>query len=172
MSAMADYLIETVEGIMAARGIPASDTAAFDEIQDAVMAGTGYVCKACNGPAPMGVGYAFQSLPGAVASLSIDACPCGVSRLAPGTGIRGPIVDGSIPLPVVDGDIPAADVESSLRCEMRSGCTGEVTHIGSRGYVYCAACAPVRRAGGSERVRKMSAREVRMIREGVPLPKY
>lgn len=84
MSATKRALEDAASAVMSARGIPASDTGAFGDIQDAVMAGTGYVCKRCNGPAPMGVGYAFQSLPGVVASLSIDACPCGYSMLAPG----------------------------------------------------------------------------------------
>ena len=74
---------------MVARGIPVSDVDAFAEVQAAIVDGMGYVCKACNGPAPMGVGYAFTSAPGAVASLSVNACPCGQSQLAEGVELFG-----------------------------------------------------------------------------------
>jgi hypothetical protein len=86
---MCDLLITTTESVMAVRGIPASDLEAFLEIQEAIMGGGGYVCKSCNGPAPMGVGYAYESTVAVVASLSIDACPCGRSALAEGVELFG-----------------------------------------------------------------------------------
>lgn len=47
-----------------------------------------------------------------------------------------------------------------------------MTHIGEKGYVYCASCAVTRRDSGYERCRKMRAWELALIREGKPLPSY
>lgn len=59
---------------------------------------------------------------------------------------------------------------ASVQCEMRANCPNEVTHIGSKGYVYCAACAPDRQ--GIERTRKMRPWELKLIQAGKPLPTY
>lgn len=37
---------------------------------------TGYVCKKCNGPAPVGIGYATSE----PATGDVETCPCGYSR--------------------------------------------------------------------------------------------
>lgn len=58
----------------------------------------------------------------------------------------------------------------TIRCEMRKDCVEPVTHIGAKGYVYCQEHARARQ--GWERCRKMAAWELRLIREGSPLPSY
>jgi hypothetical protein len=47
-----------------------------------------------------------------------------------------------------------------------------VTHIGSKGYVYCAKHAVGRRQSGHERTRAMPAWELKLIPAGQPLPSY
>lgn len=47
-----------------------------------------------------------------------------------------------------------------------------VTHIGSKGYVYCPECAVRRRQSGYERTRKMTAAERRTIASGQPIARY
>ena len=59
-----------------------------------------------------------------------------------------------------------------MTCDMKKDCARPVTHIGSKGYIYCAECAVTRRGGGHERTRKMFAWEIALIREGKPLPSY
>jgi hypothetical protein len=60
----------------------------------------------------------------------------------------------------------------TLHCGMVSGCTHPVTHIGDKGFVYCAEHAALRRADGRERCRKMRKWELRLLRSGQPLPSY
>ncbi|KKW46571.1 MAG: hypothetical protein UY96_C0003G0074 [Parcubacteria group bacterium GW2011_GWB1_56_8] len=60
----------------------------------------------------------------------------------------------------------------AVKCEMKKDCTRAVTHIGSKGYIYCAECAVIRRSGGHERCRKMLKWELALIHEGKPLPRY
>lgn len=55
-------------------------------------------------------------------------------------------------------------------CDMTKDCPNRVTHIGEKGYVYCAACAPLRR--GQERTRRMRPWELRLLAAGHPLPSY
>lgn len=55
-------------------------------------------------------------------------------------------------------------------CDMRAECVAPVTHIGSKGYTYCAAHAPARR--GWESARKMLPWELRWLSEGRQLPDY
>jgi hypothetical protein len=57
-------------------------------------------------------------------------------------------------------------------CDMRKDCTEAVTHIGSKGYVYCAKHAVDRRQSGYERTRAMRAWELKLIAAGQPLPSY
>lgn len=40
----------------------------------------GYVCKSCNGPAPIGVGYASPGLEAFTASQELTECGCGYSQ--------------------------------------------------------------------------------------------
>lgn len=47
-----------------------------------------------------------------------------------------------------------------------------VTHIGSKGYVYCGECAKERRKDSRERCRKMSAWELKLVLSGEPLESY
>jgi hypothetical protein len=48
-----------------------------------------------------------------------------------------------------------------------------VTHIGSKGYAYCAECALRRRqSSAGERTRKLTIKELRTINEGHPLDRY
>lgn len=51
-------------------------------------------------------------------------------------------------------------------------CVGTVSMIGSKGFVYCSACGPERRASGYERVRKMTPAELRKVNAGEPLARY
>lgn len=60
--------------------------------------------------------------------------------------------------------------DGRAQCDMRAECTETVTHIGAKGYAYCATHAPERR--GFESVRKMRAWERRWIGEGRALPSY
>lgn len=55
---------------------------------------------------------------------------------------------------------------------MLENCPNPVTHIGSKGYVYCASCAVDRRASGYERTRRMRSSELKLVRAGQPLAKY
>lgn len=59
-----------------------------------------------------------------------------------------------------------------LQCEMSIDCGQRVTHIGSKGYVYCTEHAIGRRVGGWERTRKMTASELRVVQSGRPLTAY
>lgn len=40
----------------------------------------GYVCKHCNEPSPMGIGFVAPGRDAAMASTALDACQCGYSR--------------------------------------------------------------------------------------------
>lgn len=55
-------------------------------------------------------------------------------------------------------------------CDMREECSNKVTHIGEKGYVYCAECVPCRQ--GIERCRRMRPFELRILESGSPLPFY
>ena len=55
-------------------------------------------------------------------------------------------------------------------CDMRKDCKNPVTHIGEKGYVYCAICVPCRQ--GVERCRKMAGWERARIAAGKPLMSY
>jgi len=55
-------------------------------------------------------------------------------------------------------------------CDMRRDCTNPVTHIGEKGYIYCAEHALCRK--GFERVRRMYVWELKLIEAGKPLPSY
>lgn len=57
-------------------------------------------------------------------------------------------------------------------CDMADDCTNPVTHIGNRGYVYCARHGAMRRAHGHESTRRMRKWERDLIAEGKPLPSY
>lgn len=57
-------------------------------------------------------------------------------------------------------------------CDMKKDCSNPVTHIGEKGYAYCTAHAVTRRQSGYERTRKMRAWELKLLREGKPLPSY
>lgn len=59
-----------------------------------------------------------------------------------------------------------------LKCDMSKQCHKPVTHIGSKGYVYCQDDAIVRRESRNERTRKMLKREIRQLEEGKPLANY
>ena len=59
-----------------------------------------------------------------------------------------------------------------MQCEMRRECQNEVTHIGSKGYIYCSECAVRRRHSGYERTRKMRVWELNLVRNGKQVPSY
>jgi hypothetical protein len=56
------------------------------------------------------------------------------------------------------------------QCDMRADCDNRVTHIGEKGYVYCATCVPSR--AGWERCRRLRAFELALLARGVALPSY
>jgi len=58
------------------------------------------------------------------------------------------------------------------RCDGWCRGANPITHIGSKGYVYCAECARERRWAGSESVRKMRAWELDRIARGHALNSY
>lgn len=62
--------------------------------------------------------------------------------------------------------------KSKPRCEMAADCAQPVTHIGDKGYIYCAEHAARRRASGYERCRRMRQWECALIEKGKPLPSY
>lgn len=59
-----------------------------------------------------------------------------------------------------------------MKCMMKRNCTKPVTHIGSKGYIYCTECADRRRSYGSERCRKMTPAELKLIEQGKPIARY
>ena len=59
-----------------------------------------------------------------------------------------------------------------MKCAMDKDCAAEATHIGSKGFIYCAAHAVERRATSRERCRRMRAWELSLIESGKPLPSY
>lgn len=59
---------------------------------------------------------------------------------------------------------------SAPTCDMMRDCAEPVTHIGSKGYVYCETHAVQRR--GVERTRRMRKWERELIAAGQPLPSY
>jgi hypothetical protein len=59
-----------------------------------------------------------------------------------------------------------------MQCAMRDECRQPVTHIGEKGYVYCAEDAERRRQSGYERTRRMRVWELQLIANGQPLPSY
>lgn len=59
-----------------------------------------------------------------------------------------------------------------LKCVGWCNNTNEVTHIGSKGYTYCAKCAVERRQSGYERTRKMTPTELKLLLSGKRIAKY
>ena len=54
-----------------------------------------------------------------------------------------------------------------LRCDWRKECTEKVTHIGAKGYVYCAKDVGNRR--GTEHYRRLLAGERKTLEKGIPI---
>lgn len=57
-----------------------------------------------------------------------------------------------------------------LTCDMVKDCTEPVTHIGEKGWVYCASHAPWRQ--GYERTRKLRAWELKELQAGNTLASF
>jgi hypothetical protein len=57
-------------------------------------------------------------------------------------------------------------------CDMTEFCQSAVTHIGNKGYAYCAEHAQQRRQYGYESTRKMRVWELQLLASGQPLPSY
>jgi hypothetical protein len=62
--------------------------------------------------------------------------------------------------------------ENLPHCDMTHDCIEKVTHIGSKGYVYCKAHAVSRRNSGYESTREMRAWELSLLESGKSLPSY
>lgn len=56
------------------------------------------------------------------------------------------------------------------QCDMTSDCKHAVSHIGEKGFAYCAEHASHRK--GWERCRKMRKWEIDLLKQGKPLPSY
>ncbi len=56
-------------------------------------------------------------------------------------------------------------------CDMVHGCTGHVTHIDEKGFVYCEPHG-IQRKQGNTRCRKLKGFEMRFIHAGQPLRSY
>ena len=67
-------------------------------------------------------------------------------------------------------DVENQKGEAMASSDMRKDCAEAVTHIGSKGYIYCAKHAVDRRQSGYERTRAMRAWELKLIAAGQPLP--
>lgn len=59
-----------------------------------------------------------------------------------------------------------------LVCQGFDGCTETALMIGNKGYVYCCACGPVRRASGYEQVRALKPAEIKRLQAGEALSRY
>lgn len=70
----------------------------------------------------------------------------------------------------------AIDVETeggplkTLRCDMAEGCMEPVTHMDEKGFIYCLAHGNQRKSW--KRCRKLKPAELRLLKDGKPLPKY
>lgn len=62
--------------------------------------------------------------------------------------------------------------DGTLQCDKSRECSNLVTHVGSKGYIYCASCAAVRRITHIERTRKLRAWELTLIKCGGMLSSY
>lgn len=83
MSAMKNALIATCEAL------EADGVATFDELMSRALdtVPTGYVCKRCGFPSPVGVGYAdAPPTDYTAAQLAVTSCPCGYSVRATSPG--------------------------------------------------------------------------------------
>lgn len=60
--------------------------------------------------------------------------------------------------------------QGNLTCDMRNDCSDAVTHIGEKGYVYCATHAPDR--AGWERTRRLSKPERAKLEAGEALARF
>lgn len=67
-------------------------------------------------------------------------------------------------------EVLSAPVRRPLTCDMSEDCRNPVTHIGSKGWVYCAECRVHRK--GWERTRKIRPWEMKLLLAGEPLPAY
>ncbi len=70
----------------------------------------------------------------------------------------------TLDLDAVRGTLAAAPPPTRLKCDMRADCTNPVTHIGSKGWVYCAPCAADRQY--QERCRRMRKWEIERLERG------
>lgn len=61
---------------------------------------------------------------------------------------------------------------TELKCDMHRECQNPVTHIGSKGYVYCTGHANDRRLAQVEHTRKLRGWELGLLREGENLISY
>jgi hypothetical protein len=60
---------------------------------------------------------------------------------------------------------------TSIRCDGKKDCANPVTHVGSKGYVYCESCAPARN-DRYQRSRRMRNWELKVIACGERLESY
>ena len=59
-----------------------------------------------------------------------------------------------------------------LQCNMKDSCRATVTHLGEKGYIYCAPHAEQRRRAQVERCRALAPAEVLLIRGGGRIASY
>lgn len=108
------------------------------------------------------------------------------SHLSTGTDSRKTLcgITAGFDIPGIPVDLESPDVcakcarlakqaaTPTVTCNMDADCTAPVTHIGSKGYVYCTKHAVYRRSFRTEYTRKMRAWELRWILSGRALPSY
>lgn len=68
----------------------------------------------------------------------------------------------------VQGSVTTWEVD--LQCDMRAYCQNKVTHIGDRGWIYCAEHARARR--GQELTRKLTKAELATLNAGEPVKSF
>lgn len=59
-----------------------------------------------------------------------------------------------------------------IHCEKVKGCTGKVTHIASKGYLYCANHRPATRVSRTLKGRTLKGWEIALLEAGEPVPSY
>lgn len=64
--------------------------------------------------------------------------------------------------------IAGTNATTKLQCDMKDSCTSPITHIGEKGYVYCAEHKDDRK--GIERCRKLRKWELKLLESGQLVP--
>lgn len=104
-----------------------------------------------------------------VCDQAFSATPGDYFLLHPDTIMECPTCDEPLVAAIPRTGYDIVEPHMKLTCEMSKNCQKPVTHIGSKGYVYCTPCALERRASGYERTRKMTKAELAKVQSGTPI---